>query len=55
LKVLQIDEKLSPRPVIVAEGIEPTVETLEGGSGTRWGENVAPWDLEEAEEGTPEE
>ena len=41
--------------VIVAEGIEPTVETHEGGTGTRWGESVAPWDLEEAEEATPEE
>jgi hypothetical protein len=41
--------------VIVAEGIESTVETHEGGSGTRWGESVAPWDLEEAEETTPEE
>jgi len=41
--------------VIVAEGIEPTLETQGGGSDTRWGAGVAPWDLEEAEEATPEE
>ena len=41
--------------VIVAERIEPTVDTHEGGSDTRWGAGVAPWHLEEAEEATREE